>query len=150
MNFTIVIDTREQEPYTFDCQTLRRKLDAADYSVQGCEGLVAVERKSLKDFVHTVIHDLDRFRLELEKLGENQAAVIVVEGCLDRLLRGLEGPALRGVGPQSVLGAALWLQQTHGVPVHWCGSRQGARAFTEGFLRMFVRTRRESSASVAN
>jgi len=26
------------------------------------------------------------------------------------------------------------------VPVYWCGSRQAACAFTDAFLRMFVRT----------
>ena len=57
MSFRIIVDTREQAEYTFDCSVLRRKLDAGDYSVQGYEHRVAVERKSLADFVHTVIHD---------------------------------------------------------------------------------------------
>ena len=46
----------------------RGKLDAGDYSVDGYENVVAVERKSLADFVHTVIHDFDRFAVELAKL----------------------------------------------------------------------------------
>ncbi len=143
MDFTIVIDTREQAPYEFDCQTVRGKLDAGDYSVEGLEQAVAVERKSLPDFTSTVIHDTDRFCAELEKLASYEAAAIVVEGDLDRVLRGQETAALRGARPESVLGAALWLGLTYGVPVFWCGSRQAARAFTNGYLRMFVRLRAE-------
>ena len=44
---TIIIDTREQEGYSFDSRlaaTVRRALPAGDYSVAGLEGLVAVER----------------------------------------------------------------------------------------------------------
>ena len=69
MDFRIVIDSREQEPYTFACEVVKAKLDAGDYSVVGFEQRVAVERKSLRDFVGTVIHDYERFDRELEKLS---------------------------------------------------------------------------------
>ena len=69
---TIIIDTREQEPYSFDPRlvvAVRRALPAGDYSVAGLEGCVAVERKTLDDFVSTVIHSRERFREELRKLS---------------------------------------------------------------------------------
>jgi len=143
MDFQIVIDTREQQPYGFDCPTVCRKLDAGDYSVNGLESAVAVERKSLADFTSTVMHEFQRFVVELEKLSAMEAACIVVEADLDAVLRGKETEALHNTSPGSLLGAALWLSLRFGVPIYWCGSRQAARAFTDGFLRMFVRTRRE-------
>ena len=139
MDFTIVIDTREQQPYTFSCATQRHKLEAGDYSVLGQEHRIAVERKSLPDFVHTVIHDTQRFRTELEKLAVCEFACVVVEADLDDVLRGLRQSDLRLVTPSAVLGAALHIAVRHRVPVYWCGSRQAACAFTEGFLRMAVR-----------
>ena len=138
-DFAITIDTREQKPYGFACRTERRKLDAGDYAVAGLEGRIAVERKSLSDFVHTVIHDADRFRAELQKLSEMDLACVVVEADLDDVLRGLRQADLRSVSPQSVLGAALHIAVRQRVPVYWCGSRQAACAFTEAFLRMAVR-----------
>ncbi len=42
--FRIVIDTREQAEYSFACETVRRKLEAGDYSVDGYENVVAVDR----------------------------------------------------------------------------------------------------------
>ena len=139
MDFRIVIDTREKAEYGFPCATVRKKLDAGDYSVERFEHLVAVERKSLADFVHTVIHALPRFAAELEKLARMPAACIVVEADLDHVLRGRATEALRSVAPGAVLGAALMITLRYRVPVFWCGSRQAACAFTEGFLRTFVR-----------
>lgn len=146
MNFRIAIDTREQEPYGFSCATVRKTLAAGDYSVEGFETQVAVERKSMADFVHTVIRAFPRFAVELEKLAGMSAACVVVEADLDRVLRGLESNALRGVRPTAVLGAALHVTLRYRVPVFWCGSRQAACAWTEGFLRSFVRNQ---SAGVA-
>ncbi len=139
MSFQIVIDTREQEPYGFTCDTVSRKLEAGDYSVVGHEDAVAVERKSLPDFVHTVIHDFDRFAVELMKLAAMRCACVIVEADLDTVLRGLAADKLRGASPESVLGAALYVAVRYHVPVYWCGSRQAACAFTDQFLRMFVR-----------
>lgn len=137
--FRIVIDTREQAEYSFTCQTVRRKLDAGDYSADGYEDVVAVERKSLSDFVRTTIHEFARFAAELDQLAHLPHACIVVEADLDHVLRGLAGEALRGVSPESLLGVAVHIQVRFGVPVIWCGSRQAACAFTDAFLRMAVR-----------
>ena len=146
MDFRIVIDTREKAEYAFPCATVRKKLDAGDYSVEGLEQQVAVERKSLADFVHTVIHAMPRFTVELQKLAAMPAACIVVEADLDHVLRGRAAETLRSVAPAAVLGAALRITLRYHVPVFWCGSRQAACVFTEGFLRTFVRNR---SASVS-
>jgi ERCC4-type nuclease len=139
MSFTIVADTREQHPYSFPCATNRKALAAGDYSVEGLEDQVAVERKSLTDFVHTVIHDHQRFGREMLLLSTYEAACVVVEADLDAVLRGSRGDDLRGAKPESVLGAAMHITLRYGVPVFWCGSRQAARAFTEMYLRMAVR-----------
>jgi len=139
MTFHIIVDTREQAEYSFACPVVRRKLDAGDYSVQGFEARVAVERKSLADFVHTVIHDFQRFAVELDKLSRMDAACVLVEADLDQVLRGLHADALRSVSPQSLLGAATHISIRWRVPVYWCGSRQAACAFTDSFLRTFVR-----------
>ncbi|MCL4552924.1 MAG: hypothetical protein M1305_05160, partial [Candidatus Marsarchaeota archaeon] len=78
----VVIDTREQEPYTFDpgwIETIRRALPAGDYSLLGYEASIAIERKSLEDFVGTLIRGRERFRNELLKLQRYQHACVVVE-----------------------------------------------------------------------
>jgi ERCC4-type nuclease len=131
---TIIIDTREQEPYSFDSRlaaAVRRALPAGDYSVEGLEGRVAVERKTLDDFVSTVIHSRSRFREELRKLGGYRAACVVVEaGLLDLLKQQYRGEA----HPNAVLGNALSIILDFGVPVFFCSSRQAACEFVQAYL----------------
>ena len=79
---------------------MRRALPAGDYSVVGLEGVVAVERKSLDDFVSTVIHSRERFHRELRKLAGYRAACVVVEaGVIDVLQRRYRGEARRNTLP---------------------------------------------------
>jgi len=131
---TIVIDTREQEPYSFDSRlvaALRRALPAGDYSVEGLEERVAVERKSLDDFVSTVIHARRRFREELRKLTRYRAACVVVEASVaDVLLQRYRGAA----HPNAVVGSALSIVLDFGVPVFFCGNRQAACQFVQAYL----------------
>lgn len=47
---TALIDTREQEPLDLSpLRSARRRLTTGDYSLQGLEHVVAIERKSLTD-----------------------------------------------------------------------------------------------------
>lgn len=127
----IIIDTREQEPYTFESESVRRKLDAGDYSIEGHETTVAVERKSLADFVNTVIHSRKRFHKELEKLTGYKRACIVVEASMRDVLEGTYGT---GAHPSAVIGAVISLCVDWNVPVYFCGDRQCAREFVERYL----------------
>ena len=131
---TIIADTREQLPYAFESRwavTVRRALPAGDYSVEGLESSIAVERKTLEDFVHSVIRDRDRFKKELAKLSEYPHACVVVEaGLTDVLLVRYSS----GAHPHSVFGAVVSICIDHGVPVYFCGDRQTARRFTQEFL----------------
>jgi DNA excision repair protein ERCC-4 len=131
---TVVVDTREQEPYSFDPRLVtaeRRALPAGDYSVAGLEAMVAVERKSLDDFVSTVIHNRMRFRKELRKLAGYRAACVVVEaGVLDVLLGRYRGDA----HPNAVLGSAMSIILDFHIPVFFCSSRQAACQFAQAYL----------------
>jgi len=131
---TIIIDTREQEGYSFDprlAAAAQRALPAGDYSVAGLENIVAVERKSLDDFVSTVIHSRERFRSELRKLTGDRAACVVVEGgVLDVLLHRYRGDA----HPNAVLGSALSIILDFRIPVFFCSNRQAACQFVQAYL----------------
>jgi len=129
-----IVDTREQEEYSFDPRlvaTVRRALPAGDYSIEGLEDWVAVERKTLDDFVSTVIHSRARFREELRKLAGYRAACVVVEaGLIDVLQKRYRG----GAHPNAVLGNALSLILDYRVPVFFCTTRQASCQFVQAYL----------------
>ena len=63
----ILIDTREQQPWPLFAShrnwiggEVRATLKCGDYSVQGMEGLLALERKSLADLVDCTINSRAR------------------------------------------------------------------------------------------
>lgn len=135
----IAIDTREQEPYGFDpsrVTTVRRALPAGDYSLAGRETAVAVERKTLDDFVATAIHARERFARELRRLAAYDFACVVVEAEMEDVL---SHRYASGADPRAVFGAALSIVVDHRVPVFFCGDRQIACRFVEGLLSLYHR-----------
>lgn len=140
----IISDSREQEPYTFSTPTIRRKLEAGDYSIEGFEDSVAVERKTLEDFVSTVIRNRKRFYRELQRLEEYEAACIVVEADFSDILG---GRYRSGAHPNVVLGTVLSIIVDFDIPVFFCSDRQAACRFVEGYLIRFQRKKSRPSAA---
>jgi ERCC4-type nuclease len=133
----VVVDSREQEPYHFDADkvsAVRKALPAGDYSLVGLEDRVAVERKSLTDFVATVIHGRKRFHRELEKLAAYEASCVVVE-CNFRDL--VDGRYRSDAHPHALIGTVAFIIVDFGVPVYFCSDRQAACRFVEEFLIRF-------------
>lgn len=130
---TIVIDTREQLPHAFaHCQTETRKLDAGDYSVAGMESVVAIERKTLGDFLGTVTHDRDRFMRELARMKGYRWKWIVVEAGWHDIVNGNYRSA---ANPNSMIGTTAALCIRH-CPVFFAYSRECANAIIERLLIM--------------
>lgn len=91
--FRVLVDTREQQPYTFDgiagdakqkrrplaVESVRGTIHKGDYSIVGMVENVSVERKSKADFFGTVGSWRDRFERELAILNDYTIAFVVVE-----------------------------------------------------------------------
>ena len=78
----IVIDTREQRPWSFDpalVQATVGTLKTGDYALAG-DSSFAIERKSLDDFIGTISSGWKRFQREIERMKNWPARVIIVEG----------------------------------------------------------------------
>jgi len=136
---TVVVDSREQEPYSFDPEKItavRKALPAGDYSLAGLEDRVAVERKSLPDFVTTVIRGRKRFHRELQKLAAFEAACVVVE-CNFRDL--VDGRYRSDAHPHAMIATVVSIVVDFGVPVFFCSDRQAACRFVEEYLIRFHR-----------
>ncbi|MCP4680075.1 MAG: hypothetical protein GY854_32200 [Deltaproteobacteria bacterium] len=130
----VIVDTREQHPYAFDpekIRVVRRALPAGDYSIEGHESTVAVERKSLDDFASTVIHSRGRFRKELKLLESYDAACVVVEAGLRDILM---GKYRTGAHPHAVFGSAISITVDFSIPVFFCSDRQVALRFVQEYL----------------
>jgi hypothetical protein len=76
---TITVDTREQKPIFFaGIEVESKKLEFGDYSI---DGILAVERKSLNDFVSTLSSGFERFNREILRAVQSGGYIVVVVDC---------------------------------------------------------------------
>ena len=80
--FKIIVDTREQKPLTdFKRDTVRKKLDTGDYSIEGYEEVITFEHKTIKDLIGTCdVRNRDRFKRELLRMDTYDFYCIVISG----------------------------------------------------------------------
>jgi len=114
----VIIDTREQLPWPWpEENVLRQTLKYGDYSLEGLESLVRIERKSTQDFVGSLSPKKlknagpdarsrrERFKDELQWLGENvHRSFLIIEGDLKDISSGLYPSMMH---PAAVIGALV-------------------------------------------
>jgi ERCC4-type nuclease len=152
--FTVVIDSREQQPYRFDSirgdhrvnwqrlvvPTVRQTLMTGDYSIVGLESAIAIERKSTPDFLACCGRERERFERELERLGKLQYGAVVVEDELGSIESGLTDGWYRShIRPASIVASVIAWSQRYGVAFWFCHGRERAETFVFDILERFHR-----------
>lgn len=128
---TIEVDSRERYAYRFaarDVECRRSALPCGDYAVRAGEQLLAaVERKTLEDYIHSLVDGSLPFALS--ELAALRSAIVVVEGRYSELLNA----AHLQPGWLAELTARLHVRYPT-VPTVFCDSRKLAEDFTHRFL----------------
>ncbi|MBZ0172619.1 MAG: ERCC4 domain-containing protein [Phycisphaerales bacterium] len=130
----VVIDTREQRPYAFP-RSVVRTLSSGDYSIEGYETVVAIERKSKEDAYGTIGGGRERFHREVERLAGYDYAAIVVESSLPAFLK---PPPYSQLHPNAAIGTLLSWSVRYRLPVLFAGDREHAQAATHHLLKRFA------------
>ncbi len=136
MRRRVIIDTREQRPLTLtlpqNAEVTRRALTSGDYSLEGLEDVISIERKSLDDWIGTILNSRSRFRRELMRLQEYCYAAVVIEGGLSDILAGNYKSKVK---PDSLLGMSCQLMLQYS-PVHfiYAGDRPHAARLVSELL----------------
>lgn len=155
--FRVAIDTREQLPYRFEnlkadanrrykpllVPTVIETLQSGDYSIEGLENQVAIERKSKDDLFGTLGRGRDRFEAELERLAGYQFASVVVEAEWSSIFEPHEYSELN---PKTIFRSVLAWQQRYPV-IHWnfLPNREYAEAATFRILERFWKEVQEAN-----
>ena len=142
-DFVIVIDTREQKPYSFPCNMVKAGLETGDYSLLGHETRIAVERKRPEEMFLCVGKERKRFERELERFVGFEYAAIVIEGNLGDMIR---PSAFSTVSPKTVINSLVSWSVRFNVHVYFCGTRNLARTLTYRLLQKFWKHRRGTDA----
>ncbi len=116
--FTIIQDTREKKPWTFEAtgsvEDVRvTKLDTGDYSIEGMEEIFMLERKASVDelFVNLGVQ-WARFEREMERAKPYKYKYLVIEATLPQLYKGSKYSKMSG---KFIMGRLLYIQHKYGV-----------------------------------
>ena len=143
---TAIIDTREQLPLDLSpLQSVAGTLATGDYSVQGLESIVAVERKSLSDLLGCIGQHRERFDREVIRLLAYPCRAIVVEASWPDLE---QGEWRSQVTPAAAVGSVLgWIAQ--GVPIVMAGDHERAGRYVGRLLFTAARRRWREARALA-
>lgn len=121
---TAKIDTREQRPLILaPLRVVYGKLDTADYSVDGLEDKIAIEKKSLDDLIACVGRERDRFDRMVKRLREFKYRAIVVTDDWCKI----DMKQYRGtLTPTQIYGAIMGWAMSCNVPIMFMGDHQRA------------------------
>jgi ERCC4-type nuclease len=147
--FTVLIDTREQRPYTFrgikadakdgnvplEVPTERGTIQTGDYSIVGFRDRVTIERKSKEDLYGSVVKRAN-FEQRLERMALMDFAAVVVEAEWDELIN--DPPPFTEFHPRSLYRTILaWTQRFRTVHWYMLPSREFAEIFTVRILHRY-------------
>lgn len=119
----VLVDTREQLPFTFDgfgnwiASARRATLPTGDYSVEGMDNLLTMERKSLSDLIGTLMHNRERFFAECERLTAFKWRAILVEASYEDIKSPYTQTEFIKAHPNGVIGTLDALEAKFGIPV---------------------------------
>ena len=121
----VLVDTREREPFPLYVNhpnwiggERRAALKTGDYTVEGMEKLLCLERKSLADVVACTVTNRRRFLAACERLARFPWKAILVEATLEDIKGGYESVDFPSeVHPNAVCGTLDAIEAKFSIPV---------------------------------
>lgn len=141
-DFTIVIDTREQQPWLFDnYTTASRKLDTGDYSIEGLEQFLCIERKkSVSEFANNIVES--RFKDVVMRMSQLKYSFLLLEFNLKDVLMYPIGSTVPRkmwnkikISPAFLIKNLLDLELKHNIKIIYCGNSSNAEKMAEFILK---------------
>lgn len=121
----IAIDTRENLRYMFDgYESFRTTLATGDYSLEGFEDRLAVERKNHSDAWGCLTDGRKRFERCLERLALLDRAAIVIEASMAEFV--VPPPQIKRVNAATAMGSYISWSTKYRIPVFFAENRQWA------------------------
>lgn len=141
----LVIDTREQLPLTFRKSKVIESvtfqaLKTGDYSIEGYEDKIAIERKNPLDLFGSVGKNHKRFRKELDRATEFDYFAILVERPFNEILKkDFEGSHYSKMRGDVVIKILYTLKFKYGIDVIFCNGRNEAKNIIKNIFMAYLK-----------
>ena len=134
MSYVVVVDTREQKPYKFN-NFIVKKLDIGDYSIEGYEDIIAIERKTLADWISSVTKNRKQMEEKIiiakEKLSYY---TIVIESDLPKMWK---KSRYSKVAPVAYINTAIKWSVKYNLPIFFSSTASQGNYLTKNLLQGF-------------
>lgn len=144
--FTIIVDTREQKPWNFSNHiTANHKLDTGDYSVEGLENILAIERKrNVAEFANNITEK--RFKDVIDRLSKIPHSFILFEFDFDKVMSFPIGSDIPKkiwdkirISPSFIIKNIIDLQIEHNINTIFCGNSANAEIIALAIMKKIYR-----------
>lgn len=134
----IAIDTREQLRYMFDGhESFRTTLQTGDYSLEGYETRLAVERKNHNDAWGCVAAGRARFERCMERLSLLDRSAVVIECSMAEFV--VPPAQVKRVNAATAMGSYISWSTKYRVPVFFAENRQWGERVTLRILAAYYK-----------
>lgn len=143
--FKIIRDTREQKGKGWNFKASSncwgqkiQKLDVGDYTVDGLEDILMIERKTIGDLWGTLGNQTNykRFLREVDRAKDHKLKFLVIEGNVADVNRGYR---YSKVPVENIHAKLISLQVKHNIHVIFAGRKDIARAYVRRLMHKVFR-----------
>ena len=128
----VLVDTREQQPLPLASYhpnwiggERRATLKTGDYTVEGMESLLTLERKNLADLVSCIVTYRRRFISNCERLATFRWKAIIIEATYEDIKRGWEDFDIpSAVHPNAACGTLDAIEAKLGIPIIYASTHR--------------------------
>jgi len=146
--YNVIKDTREQDGWFFKpfgpcVGMIEQKLDTGDYSIQGLEDKICIERKGcVEELALNLGQGKDRFLREIERMEAFPHKFIVCEFTAEELMKfpkstriPIKNKASVKITGRYMIKCLIEFQLHHGVHIVFCGDKYNAFLFVSSVFK---------------
>jgi len=123
--FIMVVDTREQKPlFKPKPWIVEAGLNSGDYSIQGFETVITIERKSIPDLLGTLGKGRIRFEKELNRMSEYKWKGLLIEGLENDVYQPNDFSSMH---PNSIYHSLAAIETKWGMCIYYAKDKKHAR-----------------------
>jgi len=134
----IIVDTREKYPLWTE-NIIKKKLDVGDYSLEGFEDQICIERKSGADLLQTLGREHARFKREIARAMKLKYFAIVVEEPMISVYYNLhvngDQSYMKGTTAIKIL---FTIHHKYKIPVYFCQNREETKILIKTLFDQYV------------
>ncbi len=115
MAIRFVVDSREKMPYKLP-NPIIEKMPVGDYTIQGYEDMMVIERKSFEDLYRCLTSSLARLRSQLRRMGPFDYKALIVDTTVSAILMGHPMCKLKG---ETAFERLIGLVHQYDIPIYF-------------------------------